>query len=188
MHRWPEQSTLRTAREWTYAPNMAAVDTGMSLGQALEHHMRSNGFTRSAYREPYNRVAYGPLTLWVPNPPRRQRALPMHDLHHVLTGYGTDLIGEWEISAWELRRGLRPLGLYVSSIVISSVLLGVLFAPRRVWAAYRSSGSVSSSLFHQPPLAYEELLNVPLRDARLRLGIPEQGLAQSPPGRHRAAP
>ena len=31
--------------------------------------------------------------------------LPWHDLHHVATGYGTGLIGEAEISAYELRAG-----------------------------------------------------------------------------------
>ena len=37
-----------------------------------------------------------------PNTQDRRRAVPFHDLHHVVTGYGTDLLGEAEIGAWEL--------------------------------------------------------------------------------------
>jgi hypothetical protein len=37
-----------------------------------------------------------------PNTEDRRRAVPCHDLHHVLTGYRTDLMGEAEVGAWEL--------------------------------------------------------------------------------------
>ena len=57
------------------------------------------------------------------------------------TGYGTDLYGEIEVSAWECRRGLRSLGLYVASLVAGFALLGFLIAPRRTWRAWtRGSG------------------------------------------------
>jgi hypothetical protein len=44
----------------------------------------------------------GVPVLAFPNTADRRRAVPFHDLHHVVTGYGTDLIGEAEIGAWEL--------------------------------------------------------------------------------------
>ena len=50
----------------------------------------------------------------------RQRAVRWHDLHHVATRFGTDNVGEGEISAWELRRGLRGLGPYVGAIVLAA--------------------------------------------------------------------
>ena len=40
-----------------------------------------------------------------PNTPSRKRAVRYHDLHHALTGYATDLTGEFEISAWEIGSG-----------------------------------------------------------------------------------
>jgi hypothetical protein len=55
-----------------------------------------------------------------PNSAGRRRIAPVHDLHHVATGYATSLAGEAEIAAWEigtgcrdrtgLRLGLRALG------------------------------------------------------------------------------
>src|SRR5262249_36536717 len=37
----------------------------------------------------------------------RKRLVGAHDLHHLLTGYGTDLVGEAELGAWELGAGVR---------------------------------------------------------------------------------
>jgi hypothetical protein len=111
----------------------------------------------------------------------------LHDLHHVATGYGTDPAGEGEISAWELRRGLRPLGLYVGSIVIFGTLAGMIIAPRRTTAAYRAAG-VGPSLFHEPFGDYEALLAMSVGSLRAQLGIAERGLSELPRRLHHAAP
>jgi hypothetical protein len=42
----------------------------------------------------------------LPNVKSRQRALPLHDLHHLVTGYDTSWRGEAEIAAWELAAGM----------------------------------------------------------------------------------
>ena len=53
------------------------------------------------------RADIGPIPVWVPNTEGRRRILLARDLHHVLTGYGTDLVGEGEVGAWELGSGMR---------------------------------------------------------------------------------
>jgi hypothetical protein len=53
------------------------------------------------------RIKIGPIPFAYPNTKGRQRAVLAHDLHHLLTGYGTDLTGEAELAAWELGSGLR---------------------------------------------------------------------------------
>lgn len=57
-----------------------------------------------------------------PNSEARKRQVPAHDVHHVLTGYGTDLTGESEIGAWEIGSGCdgpaRSLGLRVMAVAI----------------------------------------------------------------------
>jgi hypothetical protein len=52
------------------------------------------------------RADIGPIPFAFPNSEGRRRVLLAHDLHHVLTGYGTDLVGEGEVGAWELGSGL----------------------------------------------------------------------------------
>ena len=117
------------------------------------------------------------MHIWVPSPKGRQRALRMHDLHHVLTGYGTDLAGEAEISAWEFRRGLGGLGAYVGSIVMTGMVQGMLLRTRRTRDAYNASND-TRSLFNAH-YAYEPLLARTLQDVRGELGIPRKGVVDS---------
>jgi len=70
--------------------------------------------------------------VYVPTPLRARQATALHDLHHVLTGYGADFVGEFEISAWEVGAGLGswwPLWL----ITFPSFLLGWLVCPLPIW-------------------------------------------------------
>ena len=43
-----------------------------------------------------------------PNGAARVRAVRLHDLHHVATGYATSWVGEAEIGAWEREAGRKP--------------------------------------------------------------------------------
>ncbi len=117
----------------------------------------------------------------VPNTARHRWAIMLHDLHHIATGYGTDLTGEGEISIWEARRGLRPLGLYVATIVAIGSLGGVTLAPRRALAAWRASAQGRTSLFScaDADANYEALLDGTVGDLRAQLGIPPDGLVTS---------
>jgi hypothetical protein len=105
--------------------------------QGRDSYLAENGFTVAAYDAPRTQASVWGVRFSVPNTPKHRWAIMLHDLHHVATGYGTDLIGEGEVSAWELRGGLRPLGLYVGSIVLGGALFGMLIAPRRVWRAFQ---------------------------------------------------
>ena len=104
-----------------------------------------------------------------------------HDLHHVATGYGTDYAGEGEISAWELRRGIRALGLYTGSIVLSVALLGLLVAPLRTLRAFIAGGR-AASLFTHGGLPYDAVLSLSIAELRAHLNLPEQGLCDRPRG------
>lgn len=135
-----------------------------------ERYFEENGFGTSAYDAPVFRVRVGPISLPFPNP----GLLPFHDLHHVLTGYGTGLVGEAEISAFELRTGCRsPI---VILLCIGSVAIGLLLAPRRVlraWSRTRHAVSLYGS-----SAALDELLDLELTDLRRKLRIPDGGLGQ----------
>ena len=74
----------------------------------------------------------GPMPMPFPNTPARVRAVRFHDLHHVLTGYDTNTIGEFEISAWEIAAGCKG---YVAAwqLNLGGMFAGLLVAPRRTW-------------------------------------------------------
>lgn len=89
-----------------------------------------------------------------PNTPARVRAVRYHDLHHVLTGYATDFVGELEISGWEIGAGC---GAFVAAWVLNLAGMGagVLRAPRRTFTAF-VRGRRSRSLYGR---AFEPLLD-----------------------------
>ncbi len=162
------------------------LPASMRLRDALGMYLAENGFTAEAYDSPTTSGSLFGLKYAVPNPPSHQRAVRLHDLHHVATGFGTDHAGEAEISVWQARRGIRASGMYVTSIVTMNVLLGIVFAPRRTLHALRSSTS-GASLFGLP-VDYEGLLERTVGELREMLAIPPQGLATLPHGRHAHAP
>jgi len=51
-------------------------------------------------------IKIGPIPFAYPNTKGRKRLMAAHDLHHLLVGYETDLLGEAELGAWELGTGL----------------------------------------------------------------------------------
>jgi hypothetical protein len=155
---------------WRAPPAARTVREGRDL------YLHQNGFSVEAYAGRFTPARILGIPLRVPNPPRHRWAIMRHDLHHVATGYGTDLAGEAEISAWEARAGLAPLGLYTGAIVASLALLGLLVAPRRTLRAWRASRR--RSLFVQTELDYDELLSMSLEDLRRSLALPEAGLAR----------
>jgi hypothetical protein len=145
--------------------------------EGRDAYLAENGFTLESYEQLWVKVAFPGFTFSIPNPPARQRAVRWHDLHHVVTRFGTDSAGEGEISAWELRRGLRGLGPYVGAIVLGGTVLGLLTAPRRTLRAWLTSGVGHANLFARDLADYEAVLEMTIAELRDRLHVPADGLA-----------
>jgi hypothetical protein len=76
-------------------------------------------------------VKLGPISVPIPHPGQ----LHWHDLHHMALGYETDLPGEMEISAFELRTGPRTWMVWI--LCLLGVTLGTFRCPRRILASWR---------------------------------------------------
>ena len=166
---------------------MQAMDTypaDWTVRRALDAYLAENGFTVEAYDAKWTDASFLGIKLRVPNTKKHRDAIMLHDLHHVATGFGTDLTGEGEISAWEVRRGVRWLGFYVGTIVALGTLLGVFGAPRRALAAYRAPGR---SLFNAST-DYDALLAMTVGELRAYLQVPSTGIASAPRRLHNYAP
>lgn len=71
----------------------------------------------------------------------RSRALPVHDLHHLLTGYPCSPSGEFEMAAWEFAAGRYPHP-GATAFCLPLVGMGALLRPRRTFLAFvRGRGS-----------------------------------------------
>lgn len=168
-------------------PQQTPLAANLGVKHARDLYLSENGFTVAEYDSPRTQASIFGLRFSVPNTPKHRWAIMLHDLHHVATGYGTDLVGEGEISAWELRSGLSSLGLYVGSIVLGGALFGCVIAPRRTLRAFLHGGP-KRSLFDRLDLRYDTLMQLSVGELRQLLGIPPHGLAVIPRKLHSHAP
>src|SRR4029453_11188168 len=87
------------------------------------------------YSKSWVPIQMGPIKVAIPNTAARVRAVKYHDLHHVVTGYATDLVGEAEIGAWEIGSGCAG---FVAAWILKfyAIVLGFFSgAPGRVLGA-----------------------------------------------------
>jgi len=157
-------------------PLDAPLPATLPVREALHAYLAENGFSTEEYDAKKVRLSFWGVRFTLPNPASRQLAVRFHDLHHVMTGYGTDPAGEFEISAWEMRRGIGVFGNYVRLIIVSGTLSGFLIYPRRAWAAWKRARS-APRLPEPSLLLYDELLGLSVGALRERYGVPEAGIA-----------
>jgi hypothetical protein len=146
---------------------MERVDDTLTVREGRDRYLAENGFAVAEYHAPTFYVKVLGRRLPLPNPRSRRDVIPLHDLHHVLTGYQTDWRGEGEIGAWELGAGCNTPTLYFLNG--GAALIGLALAPRRVWRAFRS-GRKARSLYREAG-DYEALLGMSVGGLRAKLGI-----------------
>ncbi|HEX8952036.1 MAG TPA: hypothetical protein VF945_09335 [Polyangia bacterium] len=149
-----------------------------TLAHARDDYFRVNGFgPNGGYDDAWVDFKLGPIPVPFPNTPSRKRAVRFHDLHHALTGYATDVRGEFEISAWEVASGCADY-LAAWQLNLSGMVGGMLVAPRRTfraWVRGRRSGNLYRTRYD------EALLGRRVADVRRELGL------DAAPGPARAA-
>lgn len=131
----------------------AGTNGQLTLRDARAAFFEEQGLGDGGYDLKWVPLKMGPLEFAIPNTPSRVRAVRLHDLHHLLTGYKTDWIGEFEISAWEVASNCRD---YAAAWVLnlSGMAGGMLVAPRRVWRAF-VRGRATENLYRE---GYSEAL------------------------------
>ena len=150
----------------------------LPVRRALDAYLAENGFTTDEYDARTVSPTFWGVTFTLPNLASRRLAIRFHDLHHVMTGYGTDPAGEFEVSVWEVRHGIGVFGMYVRLIITGGALGGFLVYPRRAWRAWKLAKG--GPKFPQPALTlYESLLDLSVGELRDRYGVPSGGVAGS---------
>jgi hypothetical protein len=161
-----------SAASWLHLFGMATAvhyDPNMSVLSARTRYFVENQFGEDGgYNDRWVILAkLGPLKLGFPNTAGRIRAVRRHDLHHLVTGYDTDFIGEAEIAAWELGSGCAN---FRAAWVLNHLALpiGMLRAPARMARAF-ARGCNSKNLYAEP--FTDALLHERLGAMRDRLGV-----------------
>nr|WP_294934830.1 hypothetical protein [uncultured Flavobacterium sp.] len=134
----------------------------MTTREALIEFYKYNQLNLTADFESHCvRVYIGCILAPVPNIQARKKYIKFHDLHHIMTGYGIDRVGESEISAWELgsRSCRKPL---ISVMNLFALSTGFVLKPKRVIQAFYR-GCRSKNLYYMSDELSEsdlEALNV----------------------------
>ncbi|MFO0586305.1 MAG: hypothetical protein U0441_02135 [Polyangiaceae bacterium] len=150
------------------------LDASLTVEAGRDDYMAENGFEVADYTLPTVQLKMFGLYKEFPNSPNRQWAIPLHDMHHLATGYGTDFTGEAEVGAWELRAGCETPVVYALNALAAAI--GLVISPRRVLAAYRAAKGARSLYRH--PIPMEKLLAMRVGELREHLGIPVHGIAK----------
>lgn len=148
---------------------MTRYDPAMTMREARERYFADNDFgPNGGYEEAWVDFKIGPIPFPFPNTAARVRAVKVHDLHHILTGYQTDFRGELEISAWEIGAGCKDY--YAAwQLNLGGMGFGAMMMPRRTFRAF-VRGRRSQSLYG---LDLDELLDASVADARRQMGVPD---------------
>lgn len=138
--------TLRVARDIFYKENRFPEDGGISK-------------TR------WSPIGCRTLKVYLPNFKWRRKAIPFHDMHHILTGYEFSPTGEFQISAWEFAAGRYP-NVLTTLFCLPLVCMGALMIPKRTFAAF-VRGRRSKTLYAH--MEYEKLLDKTIHELRLEV-------------------
>ncbi len=107
------------------------------------------------------------IPLPFPNSDARRGAVRFHDLHHLLTGYATDIQGEGEIASWELAGGCGRFWV-AWHLNLLSFCVGLILNPRHIWRAF-IRGRNSRTLYRG--VDYQWVLQQPLHSTRAMLSL-----------------
>lgn len=155
---------------------MSAGSAGMTVREARAAYLARNRLGDGGYGDRWVRLQAGPVPIVFPNTAARVAAVRIHDVHHALTGFGTDWTGEAEIGAWEIGGGCAH-HLAAWLLNLAALAIGVVIAPQRVLRAF-AAGRRAGNLYRDG--IDDALLDTPLDDARERLGIARPPSAAGP--------
>jgi hypothetical protein len=144
-----------------------------TMRDARAQYFKVNNFGDSGgYDDAWVDFKLGPIPMPFPNTPSRVRAVRYHDLHHVLTGYDTNIVGEFEISAWEIAAGCKGF-IAAWQLNLGGMFGGLVVAPRRTLRAFLR-GRHSRTLYGDD---MDALLDSRVGELRARMGVD----AKAPP-------
>lgn len=143
----------------------------MTVRDALKEHHDSYNFGHSpgGYEDWWATVPLGPITIYFPNYPGRTKALKIHDINHLVTGYTPiEFKGEMEIAYFEYGSGMGNYG--AAWFFNSLALILAIRWPKAAWKAFKRGLNSKKSLYKHYTYS-NELLDKKLDDLRIELGV-----------------
>jgi ubiquinone biosynthesis protein Coq4 len=161
---FPEVAQIVQERYLSQPPNLEALQhcPPHSLGHGYAIYLDKTGFDPNFYR----RISVEDDTSYV-----LLRMRQTHDLWHVVTGFGTDGLGEMELKAFELAQTRRTVAFVLFGL---SVLNGIFKYPEGLGVFFDRITTAYKLGKHAKPLLaqkWEESWEKPLAQWRSELGL-----------------
>jgi hypothetical protein len=108
----------------------------LTIQEALDQFFEKNNLGKDGgLNKNWAWLKLGRFYIPFPNPDSRKKALVLHDIHHIATGYESNWRGEVAIGAWEISTGC---GSYSAAWVLDlgAFALGLFLFPKIVYHAF----------------------------------------------------
>jgi len=152
------------------------ISSDMTLKEARDLFYKAHGFPEDGgiSKDKWSPIGCRDLKVYLPNFEWRKKAIPYHDLHHILTGYPFCPTGEFQIAAWEFSAGKYP-NIFTTLFCIPLVSIGALLIPKKQFLAF-VRGTKSQTLYEKQ--SYEDLLNKTVGEIRDEI-LPKEAYSAS---------
>jgi hypothetical protein len=106
--------------------------------------------------------------VYIPNWDNRRKAVLRHDIHHLLTGYKSEILGEFEIAAWEIGSGCMN---YFAAYLLNSggLIAGIFLYPRPTFKAF-ILGCRTTNLY-QMSLSDDDMKSSTIEELKNKIGL-----------------
>jgi hypothetical protein len=148
------------------------ITSDLTLREARDLFYKAHGFPENGRvsKDKWSLISCRDLKIYLPNFEWRKKALPFHDLHHILTGYELCPTGEFQIAAWEFAAGKYP-NIFTTCFCVPLVSMGAILIPSRQFRAF-IRGRRSRTLYKGH--TYEQLLDMTVGEVRDEI-LPREG-------------
>ena len=117
-------------------------DDNQNVAELRAAYFEKNGFgSDGGYGKRWVHLEFGPFRIPLFNSSARRKAVPIHDLHHLVTGYDTTPKGEAEIASWEIAAGTHDKW-FALFINLPALAYGLILWPKTIIRAWRAGAAV----------------------------------------------
>ncbi len=139
-----------------------------TVAQALQDfYSRHNYGEEGGIHERFAWIKFGFVSLPFPNVAGRRKNVHLHDINHIVTGYGVSWKGESAVSAWEIASGGWGRVYVIWLMAFWAMGLGSVFYPRHVLRAFRRGLTMRNAL--ACGLGREEMYSLPVDRLREKM-------------------
>jgi len=140
------------------------ISSELTLRQARDLFYKTHGFPEDGgvSKNKWSPIGCRDLKVYLPNFEWRKKAIPYHDLHHIIAEYQFCPTGEFQVAAWEFAAGKYP-NIFTTLFCIPLVSMGAFLIPSRQFRAY-IRGRRSRTLYKG--FSYEEILDKTVGELR----------------------